>query len=131
MSKGLPQKPQAALQDKFSVLRQHPLFRELNAEALDQLCRYAKSRAVKRGTIIFSKGDPGNSLYAVVKGAFRIGVTSAAGREAVFNIVTPGEIFGEIALLDGGERTADAVAHTDEQIRKWPGVGLHHVTGAR
>ena len=116
MPKDFPQKSQTALQDKFSVLRQHPLFQELNAEALDQLCRYAKSRAVRRGTIIFSKGDPGNSLYAVVKGTVKIGVTSAVGREAVFNIITPGEIFGEIALLDGGERTADAVATTDSEL---------------
>jgi len=101
---------------KFSVLRQHPIFRELDQSAFDQLCRYAKLRLVKRSTTIFSKGDPGNSLFAVVSGTVKIGVTSADGREAVFNIVGPGELVGEIALLDGGKRTADAIASTNCEI---------------
>ena len=116
MSKDSGRKPPASPDEKFSVLRRHPIFRELNQAALDQLCRYSKTRAVKRGTIVFSKGDPGNSLFAVVKGTVRIGVTSAEGREAVFNIIEPGEIFGEIALLDGRERTADAVATSDCEL---------------
>jgi CRP/FNR family transcriptional regulator, cyclic AMP receptor protein len=109
-------KPQGPSQDKFSVLRQHPIFRDLNPAALDQLCRYCKTRAIKRGAIVFSKGDAGNSLFAVVGGTIRIGVSSAEGREAVFNIIEPGEIFGEIALLDGRERTADAVATTECEL---------------
>jgi CRP/FNR family transcriptional regulator, cyclic AMP receptor protein len=102
--------------EKFSALRQHPIFRELNSSALDQLCRYCKARTVKRGAVIFSKGDPGNSLFAIVNGTLKIGVTSAEGREAIFNIVGPGELVGEIAVLDGGERTADAVATTDCEL---------------
>jgi CRP/FNR family transcriptional regulator, cyclic AMP receptor protein len=109
-------KPRVNSSDKLLVLRQHPLFRDLNPAAFDQLCRYCKTRAFKKGTVIFSKGDPGNSLFAVVRGTVRIGVSSAEGREAVFNIIGPGEIFGEIALLDGRERTADAFATTDSEL---------------
>jgi CRP/FNR family transcriptional regulator, cyclic AMP receptor protein len=116
MSTGSKQKPPALPDDKFAILCQHPIFRDLDQAALDQLCRYSKTRAVKRGTIIFSKGDPGNSLFAVVKGTLKIEVTSAEGREAVFNIVGPGELVGEIALLDGKERTADAVASSDCEL---------------
>jgi len=116
----MPTDPRHSLQvlsnDKFQVLRQHPLFSDLNPSALDQLCRYAKSKTLKRGSLVFSKGDLGNSLYAIVSGTVRIGVSSAEGREAVFNICGPGEIFGEIALLDGGERTADAVATTECEL---------------
>src|ERR1700730_5435219 len=110
MSSDTKSKPQGASSDKFLVLRQHPIFRDLNPAALNQLYRYCKTRVIKRGATVFSKGDPGNSLFAVVGGTVRIGVSSAEGREAVFNIIGPGEIFGEIALLDGRERTADAVA---------------------
>jgi CRP/FNR family cyclic AMP-dependent transcriptional regulator len=116
MSTGSKRKSPALPDEKFAVLRQHPIFRDLDRAALDQLCRYSKTRVVKRGTIIFSKGDPGNSLFAVVKGTLRIGVTSAEGREAIFNIVGPRELVGEIALLDGRERTADAVATTDCEL---------------
>jgi CRP/FNR family transcriptional regulator, cyclic AMP receptor protein len=116
----MPADPRHSLQvqskDKFQVLRQHPLFSDLNPSALDQLCRYAKSKTLKRGSLVFSKGDLGNSLYAIVSGTVRISVSSAEGREAVFNICGPGEIFGEIALLDGGERTADAAATTECEL---------------
>jgi CRP/FNR family cyclic AMP-dependent transcriptional regulator len=116
MSPDNKHKPPSASAEKLSVLRQHPIFSDLNPAALDQLGRYCKTRVVKRGTIIFSKGDPGTSLFAVVKGTLRIGVSSAEGREAVFNLIGPGELFGEIALLDGRERTADAVATTDCEL---------------
>src|SRR6266436_1195436 len=116
MSTDPKRKSQALPDGKFAVLRQHPIFRELDQAALDQLCRYSKTRSVKRGTLVFSKGDPGNALFAVVKGTLKIGVTSADGREAVFNIVGPGELVGEIALLDGRERTADAVATSDCEL---------------
>lgn len=116
MPSNVKNKPQVNSGEKFLTLRQHPIFRDLNPAALDQLCRYSKTRAFKKGTVVFSKGDPGNSLFAVVKGTVRIGVSSAEGREAVFNIIGPGEIFGEIALLDGRERTADAFATTESEL---------------
>ena len=53
----------SASSSKLSVLRKHPIFRDLDPEALDQLCRYAKHTTLKRGATIFSRGDPGNSLY--------------------------------------------------------------------
>src|SRR5262249_61945286 len=85
--------------EKFAVLRQHPIFRDLDAAALDQLSRYCKMRTVPRGTVIFSKGDPGTSLFAMGKGTGRIGVTAADGRGAVFNIIGPGELSGERSVL--------------------------------
>lgn len=101
---------------KLSVLRQHPIFRELEPDALDQLCRYAKPTSLKRCATIFSKGDPGSSLYAVISGTVKISVSSPDGRNAILNLIGPGEIFGEVAVLDGGERTADATASTNCEI---------------
>ncbi|MGJ4888107.1 Crp/Fnr family transcriptional regulator [Bradyrhizobium sp. HKCCYLR20261] len=101
---------------KLSVLRQHPMFRELEADALDQLCRYAKPTSLKRGATIFSKGDPGSSLYAVISGTVKISVSSPDGRNAILNLISAGELFGEVAVLDGRERTADATANTNCEI---------------
>ncbi|MGJ4947883.1 Crp/Fnr family transcriptional regulator [Bradyrhizobium sp. HKCCYLS20291] len=101
---------------KLTVLRQHPMFRELEPEALDQLCRYAKPTSLKRGATIFSKGDAGLSLYAVISGTVKISVSSPDGRNAILNLISAGEIFGEVALLDGRERTADATANTSCEI---------------
>jgi CRP/FNR family transcriptional regulator, cyclic AMP receptor protein len=68
---------------------------------------------VNRGTNIFAKGDPGTSLFAIGAGTVKISVPSVEGKDAVFNLLGKGDIFGEIALLDGHPRTADATAVTD------------------
>jgi CRP-like cAMP-binding protein len=102
--------------DKLAILRRHPLFGGLDAEHLERLSTYATTRTVARGITIFAKGDAGNSLFAVCAGTVRIGVPSRDGRDAVFNLAGEGEIFGEIALLDGRPRTADATAMTDCEL---------------
>jgi CRP/FNR family transcriptional regulator, cyclic AMP receptor protein len=101
---------------KLSVLRKHPIFADLEPEAFDQLCRYAKHTTLKRGAALFAKGDPGLSLYAVISGSVKMSISSADGRSAILNIIGPGEIFGEIALLDGGVRSSDAIANTNCEL---------------
>ncbi|MEP6839659.1 MAG: Crp/Fnr family transcriptional regulator [Bradyrhizobium sp.] len=101
---------------KLSVLRKHPYFADLEPEAFDQLCRYAKHSTLKRGATLFSKGDQGISLYAVISGSVKISISSPDGRNAILNIIGPGEIFGEIALLDGGARSTDATANTNCEL---------------
>ena len=98
---------------KLSVLRQHPIFRELEPEALDQLCRYAKHITLKRGAALFSKGDPGNSLFAVISGTLKMSISSPEGRNAILNLIGPGQVFGEMAVLSGQARSADATANTN------------------
>ena len=99
--------------DKLWLFRNHPVFGQLAPDQIEHLCSYAQTRRVARGTTIFKKGDPGNSLFAIAAGTVKIDVPSAGGRDAVFNLVQEGEILGEIALLDGQPRTADATAMTD------------------
>jgi CRP/FNR family cyclic AMP-dependent transcriptional regulator len=101
---------------KLSVLRKHPYFADLEPEAFDQLCRYAKHTTLKRGATIFSKGDPGNSLVAVISGTVKISISSPDGRNAILNLIGAGEIFGEIALLDGQPRSADCTANTNCEL---------------
>ena len=102
--------------NKLSVLRKHPIFHDLEAEALDQLCRYAKHVTFKRGATIYSKGDPGNSLFAVISGTVKISVSSPDGRSAILNLIGAGDLFGEIAVLDGQARTADVIANTNCEL---------------
>jgi len=101
---------------KLSVLRKHPYFADLEPEAFDQLCRYAKHSTLKRGATIFSKGDPGNSLVAVISGTVKISISSPDGRNAILNLIGAGEIFGEIALLDRQPRSADAIANSNCEL---------------
>ena len=92
------------------------MFRDLAPEALDQLCRYAKHIVLKRGATIFAKDDPGNSLYAVISGTVKISNSSPDGRKAFLNLIWPGELFGEMAVLDGKPRSATATANTNCEI---------------
>src|SRR3974377_912622 len=73
-------------------------------------------QSVPRGSVIFANGDPGTGLMGVLEGAVKISVASADGRDIVLTIMHEGDIFGEIALLDGHPRTADATAMTDCEL---------------
>lgn len=99
--------------DKAALLSGHPLFRELGQEVRERIGAYATTRHVERGATIFMKGDPGTCLFAVYAGTVEIIVPSVEGKNAVVNLIKEGEIFGEIALLDGRPRTAEAIAFTD------------------
>jgi CRP-like cAMP-binding protein len=106
-------RPKAPAVDRLSLLRNHPLFHEFTPAVLDQLAARMKRQTARRGTNIFAKGDPGIGLLGVLAGNVKISVLSTDGRELVLNIIHPGEIFGEISLLDGHPRTADAIALSD------------------
>jgi CRP/FNR family cyclic AMP-dependent transcriptional regulator len=116
----MPSRPETrrnlSASEKLALLRKHPLFGALAPELIERLSSYATTRTIERGATIFAKGDPGNSLYAVCAGTVKISVPSADGKDAVFNLVGEGEIFGEIALLDGRPRTADATAMSDCEL---------------
>ena len=102
--------------DKLALLRHHPLFGQLPPRVIEHLGSYMRKRALARGETIFAKGDPGSGLMGVLSGSVKISVPSADGRDIVINIIHAGEIFGEIALLDGRPRTADATAMTDCEL---------------
>jgi CRP-like cAMP-binding protein len=109
-------KPLPRVRDKLSLLRNHPLFRDLPADAVERLGSYMKTRRMPRGTAIFAKGDPGTGLMGVLFGSVKVSVASADGKDIVLNIFREGDVFGEIALLDGRPRTADATAMSDCEL---------------
>ncbi|MCX6021772.1 MAG: Crp/Fnr family transcriptional regulator, partial [Chloroflexi bacterium] len=101
-------------QDAQSVngiaLRRVPLFSELSAEELRSLGARAQRRRFRAGEAVFHKDDPGSMLYVMVSGLVKITLPSDEGHEAVLALVSAGEVFGELALLDGQPRSASAVA---------------------
>lgn len=96
--------------NRRALLAQHFLLSQLDESALDTLLAVASDRRFGSGQVIFQKGDPGTSMMAVLSGRVRISAYSEDGREIILNMVDPGQLFGEIALLDGKERSADATA---------------------
>lgn len=102
--------------EKRKIFERHFLFRKLSASELDALISYCRVVRYPGGRQIFAKGSPGQSLMAVLRGSVKISSLSESGREIVFTIFNAGEIFGEIAILDGDERSADATALTDCEL---------------
>ena len=99
--------------EKRQIFEQHFLFGKLSTSEIDSLIGYTRVEQYPAGREIFGKGSPGQSLMAVLRGSIKISSLSSDGKEVVFRIINAGEIFGEIAALDGEERSADAAAMTD------------------
>jgi CRP-like cAMP-binding protein len=91
-----------------TILERNRLFRGLSAATIQQIAALAIRRPYEPDAIVFSQGDPGDSLYGVVTGKVRISASTREGKEMFLNIMEPGDTFGEIALLDGNPRTATA-----------------------
>jgi CRP/FNR family transcriptional regulator, cyclic AMP receptor protein len=92
------------------------LFMAMRPEEQDRLLAMALERSVRRGRMIFQRGDAESSMMAVLKGSIRISTGSADGKEVTLNTIRAGEVFGEIALLDGRPRSADATAIEDSDL---------------
>lgn len=94
------------------LLAASTLFRDLSADERKDLVARARVRAFKSGDTVFLMGSLGDSMMAVLKGNVRISCPSPEGKEIVLAMMQPGDFFGEIALLDGKARSAEAKAIT-------------------
>jgi len=92
------------------VLERCFLFRPLDERSKQELVARAHRRTFAAGERIFEAGSPGQSMMAVLSGTVRISILTAKGKEIVLADLSAGEVFGEMALLDGKDRSADATA---------------------
>lgn len=96
-----------------SILSAIPLFVGLPTEELENLVGALRRRACRAGDVIFRQDDPGVSLYVIESGVVKVQRTSPDGKQVILAILSGGDIFGELAVLDGEPRSADAVAKED------------------
>src|ERR1700751_21853 len=92
------------------------VFAAMQPVELDEILKFASDRRFRRGQTIFQRGDNGSSLMAVLRGRGRISSGSSHRKEVPRNVISPGEIFGELALLDGEPRSADATSIEDTTL---------------
>lgn len=102
--------------DKRAFLSGHPLFGALDRAAQERLAAFARERPMQAGEVLFRRGDTQSFMLAVIAGEVRVTIPSAEGRERSIATFHAGDLLGEIALLDGRPRTADAVARTDGRL---------------
>lgn len=99
-----------------SLLSANPFFSGLVQGTLDRIAGICKPHHLAAREVLFLKGDPSDGLYAIRRGLIRIGTTDDLGQQMTMNVLGGGDVFGEIALLDGRSRTADAVAMEDTEM---------------
>ncbi|MGE5675105.1 MAG: MFS transporter [Mycobacterium leprae] len=109
----LPEDEFATLED---LLRRVPFFHDLTEEKLKNLVSIGGYRAAAPGETVFAEGDPGDALYVILKGSVKVHHRDAQGRDIPLNVLHAGEVFGEIALIDGEPRSASVTALTDSQL---------------
>jgi CRP-like cAMP-binding protein len=94
----------------IQLLGRTALFGSLDEAERHTIAEEMREVSFDPNQVIFARGDTGREIYLVVSGRVRISVLTAEGRELSFAHAEPGSIFGEIAMLDGGPRSADATA---------------------
>ncbi len=96
--------------DTIELIAATPLFSNLAAADLAAIAEACQERRFAKGEMLFSRGDPGERIYVVREGNIRLAIATPEGRELSFQVAGPGDMFGEIAVLDGRPRSAEAVA---------------------
>src|ERR1700742_2796699 len=98
------------LEKHQALLASIPLFSGLSAEQLAKISALAEVRAYAVRAVVVSQGEPGHSLFAIIRGRLKVVSCGPDGRDTVLGIMAQGEVFGEVALLDGGTRSATCTA---------------------
>jgi CRP/FNR family transcriptional regulator, cyclic AMP receptor protein len=94
--------------DLRGILRGTDLLSSVPTAELDAVAAGSRMRTFRRGQILFTAGDPGDTVIVVISGRVKVVVRSADGGELTLTIIGPGGMFGELGVADGGPRSADA-----------------------
>jgi CRP-like cAMP-binding protein len=104
----------------IDLLSSVPLFADLEEGELERFSQVAVPRSFPAGTRVFHEGDSSDACYIVSEGSFRVTREHSDGRAITLATLGPGEIFGELAMLDGDKRSASAESITDGTLLALP-----------
>ena len=110
------------MDDKLELLRAVPLFAGVDQDGLEELGRIAEEVETQPGTVLTHEGRHEGYFFVVVSGSVRI-----TRGDRTINVMGPGEFLGEIALLDGGPRTATATTDTPTTLLKITNEAFHQL----
>src|SRR3569833_578837 len=100
------------------VLTRSGIFQGVEPEAAEALSKEMEMVDVRKGEIVFSEGEPGDSLYIVLSGKSKGGRRAADGRQNLIAVIGPSDMVGELSLFDPGPRTATATAVLDTRLAR-------------
>ena len=102
--------PQKLLEKHRELLRAIPLFEGLTEQDLAKVSALAQIRSYPARAVVVTQGEPAAALYAIVTGRLKVTTSDPEGRDTVLGIMGEREVFGEVALIDGGARSATCIA---------------------
>ncbi|MES1178093.1 MAG: Crp/Fnr family transcriptional regulator [Myxococcales bacterium] len=102
--------PQKLLEKHQALLRSIPLFEGLSEQELTQIGSLAEVRNYAARTVVVTQGEPALALFVIVRGRLKVASSGPDGRDTVLGIMGEREVFGEVALIDGGARSATCTA---------------------
>jgi CRP-like cAMP-binding protein len=103
-------------EQKMRLLRRSFMFRGMDDALLSRLARLSQTHRLAAGALLFQQGEEGDALYGIAEGLIRIWVSGDGGKELTLGLLEPGDVFGEIALLDGLPRSASVEAIEDSLL---------------
>ncbi len=102
--------------DLVALLRGTDLLAAVPAVDLEALAAGSRIRTFRRGQVVFTAGEPGETVMVVISGRVKVMVRSADGGELTLTVIGPGAMFGENGVADGGPRSADAEALAETRM---------------
>ena len=105
-----------ATQMTLEALRSVPLFASLDDAAATELRRLLSDKTVPQNTRLFKQGDKGDAMYLIESGRVRISIRDEEEQEVILAELAQGDFFGEMAIIDGRQRSADAKVIEDAQF---------------
>jgi CRP-like cAMP-binding protein len=105
-----------ALFEKTEFLKMVPVFSSLDDHALSEIAEITHEKFYEKGNFILHEGEEGNNFYLIVTGRVKIFLETKSGKGIILKVLTPGDFFGEMALLDGKPRSATVSALDDTKV---------------
>lgn len=102
----------------LSLLKRVPLFKGLDDEHLQFIAQHTTVHSYPRNALLVQEGEPPDGMYVVADGRVKVYVSDEDGKELVLDTLSPGEFFGELALIDGAPRSANVVTTSPATIYK-------------
>ncbi len=115
--------------DVMGILRSTDLLGSASAADLEAIAAASRPRTFRRGQILFSTGDPGDTVIVVISGRVKVVVRSADGGELTLTVLGPGGVLGELGAIDGGPRSADAETLDDCRLLFVPREVIQDLSG--
>ena len=119
-----------------NFLKQIPLFTSLKDEELEAINKLSLNNTCPKDTVILLEDEEGDTLFIIVKGKVKVTTFSESGKEVIFSLLSEGDFFGDMSLLDGNPRSATVISIKDSELRlirrndfknlmeKHPGIAL-------